>query len=214
MKIKSFNGNAEFYASRRQALRELMTFRELRDGRPCPGCAEVCPKCGSTSCLCTCSAECQQAPRSLSSDPERFPIESGIVPLVYALSDMEIGVPCWSCEGHEDRDGKLGKLPQVWFYVLDQAYPDLLANFLWQLQFAGHIENRWKVAVVAADNTLDATFAIVPDSSEDLGGLASLRRDIEVIGRRMYADVAALARKNIAAIDRLPASGGTPGGRK
>ena len=37
----------------------------------------------------------------LSSDPERYPIEPGIVPLVFALRGLRVFEPCWSCEGHD-----------------------------------------------------------------------------------------------------------------
>lgn len=136
------------------------------------------------------------------------------MPLVFALYDMEIGLPCWSCEGHAGLDGNIHKLPQVWFYALDQAFPDLLANYLWQLHFNGHIENHWKVAVVAADNAVDTTYSIAPDGGTELGDLASLRRDIEVIGARMLDDVNALARKNIATIEGLWGQGPEPRGGK
>lgn len=203
MKIEKFSVQKDFYQRRRQALSDLMAFRQLRDGRTCPGCDLRCPSCGSKSCQCNCGPQCEHAPRMMSSDPEKFPIEAGIVPLVYALYDLEIGLPCWSCEGHEGLDGELGKLPQVWFYVLDQAYPDLLAKFLWQLHFKGEIENQWNVTVVSADNATDTTFAIVPDAGAGELDLAALRRDITVIGARMGDEINALARDNIGKIDNL-----------
>jgi len=203
MKIEKFEVNENFYARRRQALSDLMAFRQQREGRACPGCDLRCPECGSTSCLCNCGPDCKQAPQMLSSDPEKFPIEEGIVPLVYALSDMEIGLPCWSCEGHEGLDGKIGKLPQVWFYVLHQAYPDVLAKFLWQLHFNGHIQNQWGVTVISADNSTDTTFAIVPDTNGGTLDLDKLRQDIRIIGKRMYDDISVLVRENIGEIDNL-----------
>jgi len=203
MKIEKFDVTKDFYARRRQALSDLMTFRQQRDGRTCPGCDLRCPTCGSMSCQCNCGPDCTQAPQMMSSEPEKFPIEAGIVPLVYALYDMEIGLPCWSCEGHLGLDGKIGKLPQVWFYVLHQAYPDLLAKFLWELHFKGHIENQWTVSVVSADNPTDTTFAIAPDSAAGALDLDTLRQDIRVIGQRMYGDISVLARDNIGQIDNL-----------
>lgn len=214
MKIEKFEVNESFYARRRQALGDLMAFRQQRNGRPCPGCDLRCPECGSASCLCNCGPECEQAPRNLSSEPEKFPIEEGIVPLVYAIYDMETGLPCWSCEGHEGLDGKIGKLPQVWFYVLHQAYPDLLAKFLWQLHFNGLIQHQWNVTVVSADNATDTTFSIVPDTNGSTLDLDKLRQDIKVIGGRMYDDIAVLARENIGEIDGLLATKPTNGKQK
>lgn len=213
MKVEKFEGSENFHAKRRQALSELMTFRPQRNGRACPGCDLSCPTCGSTSCLCNCGPDCEQAPRMLSSEPENFPIEDGIVPLVYALYDMEIGMPCWSCEGHLGLDGKIGKLPQVWFYVLHQAYPDLLAKFLWQLHFKGKIQNPWNVSVVTAGNATDTTFSIAPDTSGDPLDLGKLRQDIKVIGERLYEDIAVLARVSIGEIDSLLAAKPGPGER-
>lgn len=214
MKIEKFEGNEGFYSKRRQALSDLMAFRQQRNGRACPGCDLRCPECGSASCLCNCGPDCEQAPLMMSSDPEKFPIEDGIVPLVYAIYDMEIGLPCWSCEGHEGLDGKIGKLPQVWFYVLHQVYPDLLAKFLWQLQFSGHVQNQWNVTVVSADNTTDTTFAIVPDTGGGTLDLENMRQDIKVIGERMYGDIVVLARENIGEIDNLLTTKATNGKQK
>ena len=43
------------------------------------------------------------------------PIEPGIAPLVLELRRTGFFVPTWSCEGYLDHDGKLWKVPRVWF---------------------------------------------------------------------------------------------------
>lgn len=203
MKIEQFGGDRSYYAERQTALRALIEHATRRDGRPCPGCEIECPKCGSRSCLCSCAPGCAQAPLELSSDPEKFPIEDGAVPLVYALNDLAIGLPCWSCEGHAETENTAGKTPQVWFYVRHLVFPDLLAHYLWRLHYRKQIANRWKIAVVSTNNNIDTTFAISPDSAQEGASpsLDSLRADIRVIGKRMNAEIAELARDNLDAID-------------
>lgn len=207
MKIEQFGGGRNLYTGRREALQVLIDYSRHPDGRPCQGCDMRCPSCGSTTCRCNCKPDCPQAPEALSSDPEKFPIEQGIVPLVFALNNMEIGAPCWSCEGHPSLDETPGKLPQVWFYVRHMVYPDLLARYLWSLHFRELIGNRWKVAVVSTENNIDTTFAIAPDASDGPLNLAALRRDIRVIGERMSKDIANIARDNIEEIERRLAAG-------
>ena len=201
MKIEKRGEDSAYYAERREALADVVEQREHRSGRPCPGCETRCTTCGSISCQCNCSPDCAQAPGALSSDPEKFPIEAGIVPLVYAMRETEIGEPCWSCEGHPDAEGRTDKLPQIWFYVRHQVYPDLLARYLWRLQFRGQIRNRWIVTVAPTDNSIDTTFAISPDPNSDKLDLSALRQDIRVIGERMPAELAELAKNGMEQID-------------
>lgn len=201
MKIEHFGGDKNSYTERREALQAVIEYTKRPDGRPCQSCNMRCPSCGSVTCVCNCRPDCPQAPEALSSYPEKFPIEEGVVPLVFALNNLEIGSPCWSCEGHPGLDDSAGKRPQVWFYVRHLVYPDLLARYLWQLHFRGQIGCRWKVAVVSTDNNVDTTFAIAPDPSDGSPDLAGLRRDIQVIGERMSQDIGKIASDNIEEIE-------------
>jgi hypothetical protein len=204
MKVERYEGDNHYYHERREALQRLLTpataTATANAGRPCPGCELRCPSCGSVGCRCDCHAGCVNAPRAMSSAPEEFPVEPGIVPLVYALYDAGLAHPCWSCEGHNGADGKLHKLPAVWFYARHLAYPDLLADYLWQLEFAGRIAHRWTVGVVSSDNSIDTTFSIAP-APDGTPELAALRRDIGVIGESLAADVRSLARRKLASLD-------------
>ena len=57
--------------------------RPTGDGRVCGAhCTTRCQHCGSLACGCTCSAQCADAPRALSSDPQLYPIEPAILPLM------------------------------------------------------------------------------------------------------------------------------------
>ncbi len=202
MKVERFGGDKSYYAERRRVLAELVEAHRQGGGRPCPGCDVRCPSCGSLSCRCNCSPDCPQAPETLSSVPDRFPIEQGIVPLVYSIYESDIGLPCWSCEGHPDGEGETGKLPQVWFYVRHQVLPDLLARYLWQLKFRNLVRHKWKIAVVSTDNTVDTTFSIVPDTADGNPSLENLRKDIKVIGENMSAELVKLARESLEEIDQ------------
>lgn len=95
---------------------DLSRLKRGRSGRPCQSCTVRCDRCGSLSCRCNCAPSCEMAPRMLSSEPERFPIEPGIVPLVYAMAELGAVETIWSCEGHLSPDRKrLWKTPQIWF---------------------------------------------------------------------------------------------------
>ena len=50
-------------------------------GRVCgDACSFRCPACGSTTCPCRCSPACPDVGKARSTDPERYPIESRILP--------------------------------------------------------------------------------------------------------------------------------------
>lgn len=133
-------------------------------GRVCgERCTLRCTKCGVTTCQCGCSASCPQAARALSIDPDRYPIESGILPLVFAMKRLRVFEPCWSCEGHLRPDGSLWKLPMVWFYTRSLLYLRLLADSLHQLKGAGQIKAPWQVVVSFSDpDNPETTFSIQP----------------------------------------------------
>jgi len=189
MKVEPQGSKARGKSDLMDALSRLTGNDEVR---PCPGCAHRCPTCGSGNCTCQCNARCPKVPEVLSSDPKRFPIEAGVLPLVFALNRAKLAVPCWSCEGHRDHLGNLHKLPQVWFYVPSTAIPGLLAHYLWSLWFSGRLENKWSVLVIASDNRLDTTYAVQPAENPELR-LESLRRDVETIAEWMIEETKQIA---------------------
>ena len=99
MRIDGLGPDPAFYREYRNDLELLLRQAGDHDARPCPGCTIRCPKCGSHSCTCNCTSACDVAPRMMSSDPDDHPVESGIVPLVYAFYSLRLTPPCWSCEG-------------------------------------------------------------------------------------------------------------------
>ena len=77
--------------------------------RPCPGCRFTFDESKSITSTLHCSPQCEYAPRQMSSDPDKYPIESGVVSLAYAFYTMRVMMPCWSCEGHVSDDGEIVK---------------------------------------------------------------------------------------------------------
>ena len=130
--------------------------------RPCQSCKRSC-QCGSSSCFCQCSVDCPEAPRALSSEPDRYPIEQGVVPLVFELSRMREVTPCWSCEGHLDNQGSLWKLPQVWFYSSSPVYVELISHYAWELHSSKQLSYPWHVIVLAYGQPGTTTYSLQPD---------------------------------------------------
>jgi len=119
----------------------------------------------------------------MSSEPDRYPIEPNIVPLVYAFYDSHIYDPCWSCEGHLDGTGDhLQKIPRVWFYASSMVYPRLLVEYLDDLLFKKKIRHPWGVRILSWSDTSEARFSLEPVSPDQRSiTLNELHDDILVI---------------------------------
>ena len=156
------------------------------EGRICDAqCVTVCPDCGSTACQCRCSADCPVAPLLLSSDPENYPIEPAIMPLVFEMKRLGVFRPCWSCEGHEAPDGSAWKIPRVWFNSDSEVHVRLLSDGLKDLEIANRLHCPWQVAVTFSDpDNPETTFslepAVTPDATCELAGL---QKDVMTIAR-------------------------------
>lgn len=159
-------------------------------GRVCgAACTMKCPQCGSTGCQCTCSPRCPGAARALSVDPDTYPIESLILPLVFEMKRHGVFTPCWSCEGHTRPDGSLWKLPRVWFYCDSTVPVRLLADGLGALKRAGKLRAPWQVVVTFSDpDNPDTTFSLEPVTSPGSSiALRSLQDDLAEIARSLKA---------------------------
>ena len=88
----------------------------------------------------------------LSSDPVKYPIEQGIIPLVFALNSTGFSQSFWSCEGHEDNEKKLYRLPRVQFYSSSLIFPSLLIELLNNLYFKKIISSKWKLLAQGLDD--------------------------------------------------------------
>lgn len=126
---------------------------------------------------------CPEAPKALTSDPVNYPIETGIVPLVFEMKRLGIFDPCWSCEGHLGPAGNLWKLPRVWFYCESLVHVRLLVDGLKDMEVAGRLSCGWRVAVTfSGPDNPETTFSLEPIvESEDASLLPKLQADANLI---------------------------------
>jgi len=198
MRIITPKSNADHIQRSRSDLRRFITQLGDRSERPCSGCDIVCPCCGSVSCICRCSCSCPDAARRLSSDPDKYPIEPGILPLVYVLQVLREVPPCWSCEGHEGANNEVCKPPRVWFTARSVFYPDLIAEQLAHLRVAKRLAADWQVCLVEWGQRTETTFSIEPKLSADgLPSLSNLQNDVRTIAKDLPDAIKALARRRL-----------------
>lgn len=167
-------------------------------GRVCgPGCTATCPKCGSSACQCRCAPDCPDAPHALSSDPDAYPIEGAILPLVFEMKRLGMFRPCWSCEGHLGPDGTLWKLPRVWFYSESTVHVRLLSDGLSRLRHGNRLHADWRVIVTFSDpDNPDTTFSLEPAAFEPAEvTLAALQDDVREIARSLRTMITGEARR-------------------
>jgi len=158
------------------------------EGRICgEACTMKCPSCGSMQCQCKCSPYCPEAPRKLSSDPERHPIEPLIAPLVFEMKRTGFFEPCWSCEGHNAPDGSLQKPPRVWFNCSSMVHVRLLANSIASMSANKVLRHPWHLVVTFSDaDNPETTFSLEPKLAEgQLPPLAELQSDVSVLVRSL-----------------------------
>jgi hypothetical protein len=191
MKIIDNRNQSEQKAEVLIKLRDLIAQPSDTQARPCPDCSIRFGK-ETTLSAENCSSACKYAPRHMSGEPDKFPIESGIVPLVYALYSLRLITPCWSCEGHLNADGAIGKLPKVWFYSGSSFYPKMIAQVIGQLQAHHKIGYSWGVKVLPFSQSMfSTTYSIEAQASG--ASLAELQKDIVALGKVMRQEMLILA---------------------
>jgi hypothetical protein len=166
-------------------------------GRICgESCTMKCPQCGSTACHCECSPQCPEAPRALSVEPDKYPIEPAVLPLVYEMRRLGTFTPCWSCEGHLHPDGSPWKSPSVWFYCDSTVHVRLLSDGLKHWRFQKKLHARWQVAVAFSDpDNLETTFSLEPVADQASAvPLPKLQEDIATIAHSLDEMMTAGAR--------------------
>lgn len=169
---------------------------QKRDDRPCSGCDRPCGNHNSPTCACECAPNCVHAPKQMSSDGERFPIETGIAPLVLAFLQLRELNPCWSCEGHEANPGAEARPPRVIFYARSTLYPALVAEAVSVLQFQKKLSCPWEVAVTPVGNMLDATYTLQPNLADaKKPTLRQLQNDVLVIAENLQTELVNAARR-------------------
>lgn len=156
---------------------------------PCQNCRE--------HIVAQCNARCANAPSALSSDPERYPVEAKVVPLVYELRKTRVLQPCWSCEGHMGVDGKLWKYPQVSFYSATPLYAVLLVNYLTLLKHRKKLNHDWIIVISGfGQKHSGITYTIEPRlGSDTTPHLGRLHCDLITIAENLDLHIKQEARK-------------------
>lgn len=204
MKIKDDCFRVEQTQVIKTTLIDLLNQPSDKQERPCPGCRFAVGSSHSQTSAAFCSAQCPEAPRQMSSEPDRYPIELGIAPLVYAFYTMRLMMPCWSCEGHTDQNGVVLKTPKLWFYTTSDFYPKLVAQYVSSLKGAHKIENHWAVRLLPFSQSMfTITYSLEPqESAPALFNLASLQNDIKVISHHFRQEMLTLARQYVERADK------------
>jgi len=123
----------------------------------------------------------------MSSDPERFPVEKRIAPLVFALYASRVCRPCWSCEGHLDAVGRLMRPPSVWFYTESPVFARMIFVAAEALRFEKRIAGRWRVGITVAEHDNPYTTYTLEPSLDAAPSLDVLQRDAAAMGAGLLA---------------------------
>lgn len=206
MKINDNYINLEQSQAIKMALTDLINQPSDKQSRPCPGCCYTVGDNQSTTTSLHCSSVCPMAARQMSSEPQRYPIEQGIVPLVYAFYTLRLMTPCWSCEGHDDKNGHLCKTPKLWFYSSNDFYAKLVAQYVSTLHGERKIDNPWTVRILPFSQSMfTTTYSLEPlDIIADITNLQSLRNDITIIAENLRHELFKLADQYIIRADKVP----------
>lgn len=172
--------------SRKKDTQDTLTAFLQKSEIPAPVCGDGCPHHQMREPSFDCSLSCSDAQRALSCEPERFPIEPKITPLVFEIQRLGVFYPCWSCEGHLDKQENLWRLPAVWFYCDNLTHVRLLADGVADLHTKGVLKVPWLVRLGYTDGD-------VPDTAFALEPLIEDRSTVRL--ETLQADVAALARE-------------------
>ena len=210
MRIKTHDFSVEAKKQTLIELQDLLNQSSVLHTRPCPGCRFVTPDgCTDSSSTQYCSYHCPAAPEQMSSDPKQYPIEDGIVPMVYAFYTLGKLMPCWSCEGHLDGHNQLYKPPKVWFYSTSGFYPKLIAQALDKLEADHKISHDWIVRTLPYSQSMyTVTYSLepflLPTQLDDDNLLKTLRSDIKVIADNLKPELTHLCKHYIELGNKTP----------
>ena len=144
-----------------------------------PVCSSNCP---FYSANINCHRMCTMAPSMLSSEPETYPLDTLVAPLVFEIKKLGIFEPCWSCEGHNDQNGELWKIPQVWFYATSVVHVRALADAVSQIYSRFQLNSRWVVEIThSSNNNPDTTFSLHPKVEKSETSITKLQSDLITI---------------------------------
>lgn len=189
---------------RKKRTRDTLTAFLQKSEIAAPVCGDSCPRYQTREPVFDCSLSCSDAQRALSCEPERFPIEPKITPLVFEIQRLGVFYPCWSCEGHLDKQEKLWRLPAVWFYCDDLTHLRLLADGVADLHAKGVLKNPWQVRLGYTDSDVpDTAFALEP-FIEDRNSvdLETLQADVAALAREMQSAMRQQAQELLWSLDK------------
>lgn len=162
----------------REELELLLTQPSPLELAPCPGCQCHMPD--------QCSPKCAQAALALSSDPDKFPIEPKVIPLVYGLSVARLLQTCWSCEGHMNDRGELFRMPKISFYSASPIYAKMLLQHINALKTDRKLSYDWQIVLSDYAQTMATTYTLQPDLHEvQEPHLGRLQNDLLVIADKL-----------------------------
>lgn len=193
MEIKRCTPNRRVYRQYSDDLEELVRVHDNRGAREAASWRRAR---GAVTNTCGCGdfPKCHHALVEMSSDGERFPIEPGIAPLVYALNLLAACETCWSCAGHMDDNGHLTRHPRVVFYLRSPIVCSVLADYLSDLHFKKNLNYKWQVVVTPMGNKLDVSYTIQPNlEDQEFPKLALLHNDIQTIAGELASGLAETA---------------------
>jgi len=164
------------------------------DSAPCPGCV-----CDVRS---DCSPSCEYAPRALSIEPDRYPIEPHVIAIVFEMMTTGLMKTCWSCEGHMNEKGELWKIPQVCFYSPASIYVKLLHMHITALQQQKMLAYKWQISITDFATTMDVTYCLQPDLNHEASPrLGLLQNDLKLISKDMSAKLKLYAIELLTTLD-------------
>ena len=163
--------------------------------QPGPEARAVCQGCTQHS-IEKCSSTCLEAPKALSVDPERHPIERNVVAFVYELTATRLLQTCWSCEGHMDANNELWKVPQVCFYAASPVYVKLLSQYLKELQHYENLTYHWHIVITDFAQSNGLTYSVQPDLNKVKDPhLGLLQTDLKTIADGLHKKLKQHAQK-------------------
>lgn len=185
---------------KQQRIKLIAHYNEIirnKNIRTCTDCKKLCSCSQSDTCNCDCSITCELAPEKLSSDSEKFTIEKGIYPLTFALNDLKVFKTCWSCEGHINKNTKVFKLPQLWFYSTSSFYLKILSEVILDLYLKKIILNRWHIEILPASWTKQTIYNLTPQENKHINSLTRLHLDIVAIAKYLKHDTNLIFQENL-----------------
>ena len=166
-------------SDKRKVLLKELNEVKLKGPLPDPVCSNNCP---SYNANIGCDRMCTKVPSMLSSEPETYPIDMLVAPLVFEIKKLGVFEPCWSCEGHNDPSGNLWKIPRVWFYASSVVHVRALAVAVSQIYAKFRLNNKWVVEITHSDdNNPDTTFSLHPKLEDSDRSIAELQSDLITI---------------------------------